>query len=436
MATQTGAGELRFNLADGQLLAGRLTLPFPDSAEIDAGFEVADIRMGADSRIDGQLVVNLNDLAVAANVVPMIDEVRGRLNVDLSIAGTVGHPLFAGEASLRNGAFRYAPLGLKLTDIELQSIVQENNRIDIQSTFRAGEGTGELLSSATSLNGLRDGLALSLTGQNLTLVDLPDINVVANPDLGIGIRNDRLTINGNVLIPRARLSPVDLTSTRISESEDVVIVANHGSEVAPKNGNGAAFEIAGTVALVLGKDVVVDLGLAEASLSGTSAFRWTGPLMPVANGQYNVAGRFEAYGQLLDITEGSIQFPGVPASNPNLRIRAERDIFGNPQIRTAGVLITGTATEPVVEVYTNPATTRDRAVTLLVTGSDFNYEQGVGGVDVGTYIAPDLFISYGISLFDRGNVISIRYDIAKGFGIKASSGNNAEGVDLSYTLER
>jgi translocation and assembly module TamB len=231
---------------------------------------------------------------------------------------------------------------------------------------------------------------------------------------------------------------VDLASgDKISESDDVVIVSNGGDEdVGATAGNGAPFAIHGTVALVLGPDVVVDLDVAEARVSGTSAFHWSGPHMPVANGQYHIEGRFQAYGQLLDITEGTIRFPGVPASSPNLRIRAEREIFGNPQIRSAGVLVTGTPQEPQMEVYTNPETSRDRALTLLVTGSDFNYEQGVGAVDVGTYIAPNLYVSYGIGLFERGNVISIRYDIAKGFGIKATSGRNAEGVDLSYTLER
>ena len=37
--------------------------------------------------------------------------------------------------------------------------------------------------------------------------------------------------------------------------------------------------------------------------------------------------------------------------------------------------------------------------TLLVTGSDFNYEQGMGSVEVGMYVAPKLYISYGIGLF-------------------------------------
>ena len=437
MATQTGAGEVHFNLEDGQLLAGRLTLPFSDSAEIDASFEAADVSMGADSEVDGRLAINLNNIAVAASLAPMIDDARGKLDVDLGIAGTLGDPLFTGEASLKNGSFRYGPLGLVLSDIQMQSTIREDNRIELQTTFRAGDGTGELRSSVDSLGGFREGLDLSLTGENLTLIDLPDINVVANPNLALGVQAGSLTINGNVVVPRARLAPVDLTSgDRISESEDVVIVANGNGEAEEIDANETPFEMYGTVALALGDDVVVDLDVAETRVAGTAAFHWEGPHMPVANGQYNIEGRFEAYGQLLDITEGRIQFPGVPASSPSLRIRAEREIFGNPQIRNAGVLVTGTPQEPQVEVYTNPATTRDRALTLLVTGSDFNYEQGVGAVDVGTYIAPDLYISYGIGLFERGNVISVRYDIAKGFGIKATSGKNAEGVDLSYTLER
>lgn len=438
LATQTGAGELHFDLADGQLLSGSLTLPFSDSAEIDARFQAEDIGMGADSPVDGQLRVNLNDIAVAANVLPEFDEARGRLDVDLAIGGTLGSPLFTGEASLRNGALRYEPLGLRLTEIQLTSTIREDNRIDLQSTFRAGDGIGELQSSAGSLDAIRDGLDLTLSGENLTLIDLPDIQVVADPDLIVGLQDGGLTINGNILIPRARVTPVDLTAgDKISESEDVVIVANGSDEDAgATTDNGGPFALHGTVALVLGPDVVVDLDVAEARVSGTSAFHWSGPHMPVANGQYHIEGRVQAYGQLLDITEGTIRFPGVPASSPNLRIRAEREIFGNPQIRSAGVLVTGTPQEPQIEVYTNPETSRDRALTLLVTGSDFNYEQGVGAVDVGTYIAPDLYISYGIGLFERGNVISIRYDIAKGFGIKATSGRNAEGVDLSYTLER
>ena len=100
-----------------------------------------------------------------------------------------------------------------------------------------------------------------------------------------------------------------------------------------------------------------------------------------------------------------------------------------------GFLDSGTAKRPVFEPYTDPMTNRDRAQTLLVTGSDFNMERGVGAVDIGTYIAPKIFVSYGVGVFDDSNVISIRYDLGRGWGVKATSGERQTGVDVSYTLE-
>ena len=119
-----------------------------------------------------------------------------------------------------------------------------------------------------------------------------------------------------------------------------------------------------------------------------------------------------------------------------LNIRAQREIFGNTQIRSAGVQVTGNLKRPVIEAFTIPITNEDRAWTLLVTGTDFDQGQGVGGFDVGTYIAPRLYVSYGISLFDDDNVVSARYDLTRGFGIKVTSGQRETGLDISYTIDR
>ena len=73
---------------------------------------------------------------------------------------------------------------------------------------------------------------------------------------------------------------------------------------------------------------------------------------------------------------------------------------------------------------------------MLVTGHDFDSEEGVGGVEVGMYIAPKLYVSYGIGLFENQDVISARYEIKGGFGIRASSGQRETGADVSYTIER
>ena len=140
--------------------------------------------------------------------------------------------------------------------------------------------------------------------------------------------------------------------------------------------------------------------------------------------------------QLLRVTRGRIGFPDIPADNPHLNIRAEREIFGNSQISRAGLMVAGTLRRPVIEAYTVPMTNRHRAQTLLITGSDFNFEQGVGAVDVGFYILPRLYLSYGIGIFEDGNVISARYDLGRGFGVKATSGERETGLDINYRIER
>jgi translocation and assembly module TamB len=104
-------------------------------------------------------------------------------------------------------------------------------------------------------------------------------------------------------------------------------------------------------------------------------------------------------------------------------------------VKRAGVMVAGSVDHPTIEAYTYPLTTEERALTLLITGSDFDYEQGVGAIDFGTYIAPRLFVSYGVGVFDCDNIISARYDLSKGFGIKASSGSKESGVDLNYRFE-
>jgi len=165
-------------------------------------------------------------------------------------------------------------------------------------------------------------------------------------------------------------------------------------------------------------------------------FDWQDEFMPNARGSVSVNGTIVALGQVLNVHDGVVSFPEVPADNPHLNIAAVRDIYGNTQVKTAGILLTGTAKNPVMEAFTYPLTTEERALTLLATGSDFDYEQGVGALDFGMYVAPRFYLSYGIGLFDEDRIISTRYDLKRGFGIKASSGQRESGVDLSYRLER
>jgi translocation and assembly module TamB len=243
--------------------------------------------------------------------------------------------------------------------------------------------------------------------------------------------------NGRIVIPKAQLSPRYLPASSATESPDLVIVSEQ-PEAAPVVASrpASSLKISGQVEIELGKDVNLTLDRATANITGKSNFIWNNDLVPVGDGNFRVGGQIYAYGQLLTISDGRISFPRSPANNPHLNIEAQREIFGNTQVKRAGVRVSGTLQRPTLEPFTDPMTTRERALAMLLTGSDFDYEQGVGAIEVGMYIAPKLFVSYGIGLFEDQNVISARYDLGKGFGVKATSGQRETGVDISYTIEK
>lgn len=65
--------------------------------------------------------------------------------------------------------------------------------------------------------------------------------------------------------------------------------------------------------------------------------------------------------------------------------------LGRGHTSMQGVLSRTGGIRPVVEAYSHLLTTEERALTLVETGSDFDYEQGVGALDFGMYVAPRFY---------------------------------------------
>lgn len=433
---ETGDGVLDFEVRAGQLLSGRLDLPVGTDGFLKGDFRIADLARGVASPVEGSLEARTRDVDVLAVVLPDTQDASGKLDVDVTIGGTLDAPAVLGVAVLEDAAATYFPLGLSLSGVNLRADFDENGHVDLDGSFRAGEGRGEIRTTTRSSNGEAAGIHVGIRGSELAVIDLPDVSAIADADLRLDYRNRRLDINGTLDIPRARVRPVNLATSRVDESEDVVIVSGSLPDAGVKEEKPAAIEIYGNLALGMGNDVRVVLDRASASIAGRAEFEWSGDPVPIGNGRYAINGTVQAFGQVLDISEGAVRFPSVPVTDPLLDIRATREIFGNSQVKRAGVLVQGPLSRPTIEAYTYPMTTEERALTLLVTGNDFNAEQGVGAIDFGTYIAPRLFLSYGVGVFDRENIISARYDLKRGFGIRATSGENASGIDLTYRIER
>ena len=432
---ETGAASLGFDLDEDNLRGGVLDIPFPGLGQIAAEFELLDVTDEDSGDLQGMLDLDIEDIGLLVALFPVVDDASGVLRADLDFGGTADAPLVSGDFRLERGSLSYLPVGLQIDDIELQSELQENGEIELSGSFRAGEGRAEIRTRADQAATAATGLELTLQGENLRVIDVPDVRAVADANLRVNFNGEILEMNGDITIPSARITPTNLGATRVFESDDVIIVAGELPE-GPANTMAASdIEFAGSVEVALGDDVAVDLEVTEVDVTGSTMFTWTGEPLPNGVGRYNVDGDILVFGQRLEIAEGSVRFEDDPADDPYIRVRAEREIFGNTQVRRAGVLVAGHASRLTIEPYTNPITTEERALTLLVTGSDFDYERGVGAIDFGTYIAPRIFVSYGIGLFDSENVIRVRYDLKRGFGVTGTSGASESGVDLSYQFE-
>jgi translocation and assembly module TamB len=437
LLAETSEGRFAFALQNGNLESGVLDLELPGSGFIDIDFDVLDI-IGDGARIlKGRAVTRLDDIALIGQLVlPGVDEIGGRFDSNIQLGGTLTDPAFDGGFKFSNGFLNYAPIGLRLEYVEFEGQVEQRDRGSFKGRFQAGEGIGSIDGTLLFEDIEQPQVNVAFSGDQLLLVNTDALKIQTETDLKFAFSPQRMDINGYIRVPSAHLTPSNLLLGAVNDSEDLVIESGGASLEPDIDKTTSQNRVYGQLEVSFGDDVFIQVPGIETNISGSVLFNWSGDPVPLAQGSYVLQGEVDVYGPVLQINNGHISFPDVPADNPLLNIRAERDIYGNTQIRSAGVQVIGTLKRPVLEAYTVPVTNEDRAWTLLITGTDFDQGQGVGGFDVGTYIAPKLYVSYGISLFEDENVISARYDLKKGFGVKVTSGQRETGLDVSYTIDK
>jgi translocation and assembly module TamB len=194
----------------------------------------------------------------------------------------------------------------------------------------------------------------------------------------------------------------------------------------------------------------------------------------LATGTLEVGGRYTAYGQKLDITRGRLVWSNSAIADPLLDIRAEREVADV----TAGIDVTGHASNPQAEVWTDPATDQSEALAYLALGRPLSSassdesrqldaasaalsaggsllasqlgakigldEAGVlesralGGsvFGVGKYLSPKLYVGYGVSLLGTGQVLTLKYLLRKGFDIEIESSTVENKASVNWRKEK
>jgi len=438
-----------------------------EAALADEGRVSATLRSGLDpaATMDGQVVLDVRDLAWLELFSPDLASPVGRLQGRLALAGRRDAPEISGQARLGGFAAELPGLGLKLADGEFTLVGDVDGSARLDGSLRSGDG---VLRFDGSLN-FRDRAAplqLVLQGERVTLASTAEFYVIASPDITLRLLEGKLELRGRMDVPEARLD-LEALDSNATVSDDVVVL----DPIDGPRERRTPLDMRFTVAL--GDDVrLKGFGL-DGRMRGSLALRERPGRPATASGTLDVSGSYRAYGQSLQIQRARLGFANSPYDNPTLDIRAERDF----DRVTVGVQVRGTARRPQTTVVSNPAMDTSEALSWLVFGRPLSTTTGnegqqlnaaamalgaggnlvaqqigaqlgldeagvtdsrnLGGATftVGKYVSPRLFLSYGVSLIGTGQVVTLKYLLTRGFDISIESGNE-NAASLNWRLER
>ena len=317
------------------------------------------------------------------------------------------------------------------------------------------------------------------------LTQPPLLYAEVNPDFNIIVKPMQKYVNivGAVSVPTATIRPPEANEEVITKSDDIVVL---NRELVDR--------IEDVLAISQPWSINADIGV---DLGDNVNFRGFGAVLPLAGavhitqkgqGVMNALGvvqvsrrsTVDAFGQNLELNYAQVRFNG-DVVNPRLSIEAAKEIEG----RTVGLRVKGRVSEPNIVVFNNAGLTQQQAMNALVTGRISNpgatqiSEEGfksevtnnlaaaglslgltgtrsltntigdafglerltidASGTDSDTnvnvtgYITPDLYIRYGVGVFNAQSSLSLRYQLTRRIYIEATSAvENA--VDVVYSF--
>ena len=425
---------------------------------------------GADQALSGSIDLVLESLAFVELLTSEVANTKGRAEARYSIGGTLAAPRLDGALTLSGFAVEVPVAGLKLHDGTIHLRAADERRFILEGGIASG--SGRLTLAGEGGLGSAEPFKLTVQGEDFLAADIPAARVVVAPDLAIERGEAGILVSGKVLVPKANVDLARLPGGGVaSTSPDVVVIDDKREQP------GKPVPITAAVTVVLGEDVKLAGFGFDGTVGGQLVVSERPGRATTGTGTLNVGGTYKAYGQDLKIETGRVLFAGTAIDNPGLDIRASRKIEADDV--TAGLLVRGTAQVPVLTVYSEPAMEQSDALSYLVTGKPLSsLKSGEGdmlgaaaralgtaggdllaksiggrlGVDdigvsdnaalggaaftVGKYLSPKLYLSYGVGIFEPGEVITLRYLFHRRWNFEAQNATTGSRAGINYRYER
>ncbi len=420
----------------------------------------------AASPLSGEVALDTDELTWLELFSPDIVDPTGSIDGRITLSGTRDAPSLGGQARLSAFRAEVPALNIVLEQGDVRLDAQPDGSARITGAVRSGEG---MLNVDGSLNwrSSEAPLVLNLRGNDFLASDTRDVRAVIAPDLVVRMQTGQpLTVTGTVTVPEATLD-LERLDDGVSASDDVVVLDPVDPEETPSS------PLALDLTLVMGEDVRLNGFGLEGELGGRLRVRAVPGREMTGSGALEIDGRYEAYGQELEITRGRLLWSNSAIADPILDVRAEREI-GDV---IAGIAVTGRASAPEANVYSNQSGSQSDALAYLTLGRPLSGLSGdeqrdvsaasaaltAGGsvlasqlgtkiglddagvmnsrtagsvVGVGKYLSPRVYVGYGVSLLGTGQVVMLKYLLRKGFDIEIESSSVENRGSINWRKEK
>ena len=483
---ETLAGTVSLTMAEYGQARASFQLPVP------AHFPVA---LNPKGPLQASFTGKLREKGIITALFPgLVQESSGEIDAGLTVNGTWEAPQIGGTLRLTKAGAYLPTAGIHLKDVQLTARLEKNLiRID---SYRALSGPGHIEGTAViTLAGRRvSGYQGTILGANFQTVRFPELQILSTPKLSFEGTPQKLTLRGELLLPELRI--VGAPSPKvIAPSSDVIL---EGSAVPPAKSSPLALDVQVRVVLgekvfvkVSGIDAQLG-GAMDLSFSSIDSINSSGEIK-VVKGRYRTYGvNLEIVRGRLFFAGGSIDRPtldflalrtignvkaGVTVTG-TIR-KPVTKLYSEPAMPDVDVLAYIVLGHPLGSSGEQASLVAQAAGALLTSGqaevlqdkiknklglSTLEIQGGVGGttshmgykplqvtppgaipatqqpgmtetmLTVGKYLTPQIYVSYGKSVFSGGNLFMLRYDIFKHWQIETQTGSES-GADLYYKLE-
>ena len=421
--------------------------------------------------LTGRLDGRVSDLSFAKAFTPQVDSLAGRVTLDAALSGTMGSPRITGGITADSVAAHLPALGVLVHDLNLRAVGNDAGTFTLDGRMASGPGTLTIKGTSPVFPSIRHPAHLTLASQQFEVINTDQAHVLATSSLDVTLDGSLITVNGSVALPLAHVELAEIPVFAVPPSDDVIFTDTLGGTQVQRQ------DVAAHVRVTLGDSVSFKGFNFTASLGGQIDVNELPGRPTTGTGTIVIKeGHYKAYGQDLTISQGLVRFAGGPVNDPGLSIRATRTAEDSV---VAGLQIAGTLKNPDVTIFSTPAMSQNRALEYIALGHPLNEERsgpqgslmskavsslglrggnllaktlgrGVGldearietkgdlqqaSFVAGRYLTPNLYVSYGIGLFDPVSVLKLRYVISSHWTLQAERGE-AVGADVFYKIER